>query len=164
MSSRSSWFVSFATVALIGRSFTFTPALAVVPGSTSAVDTDDKGIALQGYDVMSYFDGAPTKGNPKFHLKHDGAIYYFVSAEHLKKFKASPVTYLPQFGGFCAMGTAHGHKFEGDPNVWRIVDNKLYLNNNPDVGKRWSQDIPGNIAHADDNWPQIKDKTPQELE
>jgi hypothetical protein len=47
---------------------------------------------------------------------------------------------------------------------WRIVDNKLYLNNNPDVGKRWSQDIPGNIAHADDNWPQIKDKTPQELE
>jgi hypothetical protein len=34
---------------------------------------------------------------------------------------------------------------------------------NPDVGKRWSQDIPTNIAHADDNWPQIKDKTPKEL-
>jgi hypothetical protein len=30
------------------------------------------------------------------------------------------------------------------------------------VGKRWSQDIPTNIAPADDNWPQ--DKTPKELE
>jgi hypothetical protein len=32
------------------------------------------------------------------------------------------------------------------------------------VGRRWGQDIPGNIARADDNWPQIKDKTPKEIE
>jgi hypothetical protein len=32
------------------------------------------------------------------------------------------------------------------------------------VGKRWGQDIPTNIALADDNWPQIKGKTPKELE
>jgi hypothetical protein len=55
----------------------------------------------------------------------------------LHKFKANPAAYLPQFSGFCAMGTAHGHKLEGDPNVWGIVDKRFYLNNNPDVGKRW---------------------------
>jgi hypothetical protein len=38
------------------------------------------------------------------------------------------------------------------------------LGRNPDVGKRWSQDNPTNIAPADDNWPQIEDKTPKELE
>jgi YHS domain-containing protein len=158
-------FVSLAALALTANSFTFTPALAVVPDSASAIDTDDKGLALQGYDPVAYFTGGePQKGSRKFKIKHDGVTYYFASAEHLQKFKADPKAYLPQFGGFCAMGTANGHKFEGDPNVWRIVDTKLYLNFNTDVGKRWSQDIPGNISRADDNWPRIKDKTPKELE
>src|SRR5262249_32834265 len=165
MSFRPSSLVSLAAVALVAGGFMFTPALAVVPGSASAVDTDDKGLGLQGYDAVAYFTGGkPQKGSPKFKIKHDGVTYYFASAEHLRQFKANPDAYLPQFGGFCAIGTANGHKFEGDPNVWRIVDQKLYLNNNPDVGKRWSQDIPGNISRADDNWPQIKDKTPKELE
>jgi YHS domain-containing protein len=165
MSFRPSPFVSLAAVALVASSLTSTPALAIVPDSASAIDTDDKGLGLQGYDAVSYFtDGEPKKGNPRFQIKHEGATYYFVSAEHLRKFKANPAAYLPQFGGFCAMGTANGHKFEGDPNVWRIVDKKLYLNFNPDVGKRWSQDVPGNISRADNNWPQLKDKAPQELE
>lgn len=62
------------------------------------------------------------------------------------------------------MGTAMGQKFEGYPNVWRIVDNKLYLNFNPVVGRRWSEDVPTNIVRANDNWLVIKLKTPEELE
>lgn len=165
MAFRSSSFVALAAVAFAASSFTVTPALAVVPDSKAAVDTDDKGLAMQGYDPVAYFtDGEPRKGVPKYTIEHDGARYYFASADHLQKFKAHPEAYLPRFGGFCAMGTAMGHKFEGDPNVWKVVDKKLYLNFNPDVGKRWGQDIPGNISRADDNWPQIKDKTPKELE
>jgi hypothetical protein len=49
------------------------------------------------------------------------------------------------------------------PVRWRESEN-VHANVSPDTGKRWSQDIPGNIARADDNWPQIKDKTPKELE
>jgi YHS domain-containing protein len=156
---------ALAAVALASSSFISTPALAIVPDSHSAVDTDDKGIALQGFDAVAYFtDGQPKKGDPQFQTKLHGVTYYFASAEHLKNFKANPNAYLPQFGGFCAMGTAMNRKFEGDPNVWKIVDSKLFLNVNPDVGRRWSQDIPGNVARADDNWPQIKDKAPKELE
>jgi YHS domain-containing protein len=165
MSFRPSPFAALAVVALTATGFISTPALAIVPDSKSEVDTDVKGLALQGYDAVAYFtDGQPKKGDPKFQTKLHGVTYYFTSADHLKKFKANPDTYQPQFGGFCAMGTAMGHKFEGDPTVWKIVDNKLFLNFNPDVGRRWSQDIPGNIARADDNWPQIKDKTPKEIE
>ena len=165
MSFRPSSLAALATAALAASSFISMPALAIVPDSKAAVDSDEKGLALQGYDAVAYFtDGQPKKGDPKFQTKLDGVTYYFASAGHLKKFKANPDAYVPQFGGFCAMGTAMNHKFEGDPNVWKIVDNKLYLNFNPDVGRRWSQDIPGNIAHADDNWPQIKDKAPKELE
>ncbi|MCC2664988.1 MAG: hypothetical protein K0S35_2910, partial [Geminicoccaceae bacterium] len=40
--------------------------------------------------------------------------------------------------------------------AWRIVDGKLYLNYSKDVQTQWAGDIPGNIAKADANWPQIK--------
>jgi YHS domain-containing protein len=165
MSFRPSPLAMLAAVALAASSFISTPALAIVPDSHSTVDTDDKGLGLQGYDAVAYFtDGQPKQGDPQFQTKLHGVTYYFASAEHLKNFKANPNAYLPQFGGFCAMGTAMNRKFEGDPNVWKIVDSKLFLNVNPDVGRRWSQDIPGNVARANDNWPQIKDKAPKELE
>jgi YHS domain-containing protein len=165
MSFRPSPLAALAAVALAASSSISTPALAIVPDSKSAVDADEKGLALQGYDAVAYFtDGQPKKGDPKFQTKLNGATYYFASAEHLKKFKAHPDAYLPQFGGFCAMGTFENQKFEGDPNVWKIVDNKLYLNYNSDASRAWSKDIPGHISRANENWPQIKDKTPKELE
>ncbi len=142
-----------------------TAAKAVVPSSTSAVDTDEHGIAMQGYDPVAYFtDGAPHQGDPKFKVSHDGATYYFASAGNMKRFKKNPTNYLPQYGGFCAMGTSLHQKFEGDPKVWHIVDNKLYLNVNQDVDRRWGDDVPTNITRANENWPEIKGKTPAELE
>lgn len=165
MSFRLSPLVTFSAAVLVASTIAVTEARAIVPESTASIDTDTSGIALQGYDAVAYFaDGTPEKGKPEFKIQHDGATYYFTSAEHLKKFKDSPASYLPQYGGFCAMGASLGKKFEGDPNVWRIVDQKLYLNVNPDTGVRWGKDVPGNISRANENWPDIKAKTPKELE
>lgn len=141
------------------------PAFALVTSSPSAVDTDTNGLGLQGYDPVAYFTrGAPTPGDPKFQAKQDGATYYFASADDLKTFQANPAAYLPQYGGFCASGTAHGIKLEGDPKIWKVVDHKLYVNVNLDVDRAWRKDIPGNIVKANDNWPTIKDKSPDQLE
>jgi YHS domain-containing protein len=143
---------------------TATGAFAVVPTSASAVDADEHGIAMQGYDPVAYFtEGAPHKGDARFKLTQNGATYYFANSANMKRFKKNPVAYLPQFGGFCAMGTAMSQKFEGDPKVWHIVDNKLYLNFNPDVDRRWGDAVPSNITKANENWPGIKFKTPDEL-
>lgn len=140
------------------------PAFAVVPNSTSAVNTDEQGIALHGCDPVAYFTvGAPTKGNASFTAKYKGASYYFASAENLKKFKANPAAFAPQYGGFCAMGVALEKKLDGDPAVWKIVDGKLYLNVNADVSVAWQRDIPGNLEKANDYWPEIKGKTPASL-
>jgi len=140
------------------------PAFAVVPNSTSAVNTNEQGIALHGYDPVAYFTvGAPTKGNASFTAKYEGASYFFASAENLKKFKANPAAFAPQFGGFCAMGVALEKKLDGDPAVWKIVDGKLYLNVNADVSVAWQRDIPGNLEKANDYWPEIKGKTPASL-
>ncbi len=43
------------------------------------------------------------------------------------------------------------------PEAWEIVDGKLYLNYSLDVQQQWQEDVPGNIAKADGQWPSILD-------
>lgn len=45
-----------------------------------------------------------------------------------------------------------------DPQAWRVVDGKLYLNYSLEVQKIWEQDIPGNIKKADATWPSVLGK------
>ena len=115
------------------------------------------GHAVHGYDVVAYFvDGRPTEGKDAFAAEHEGATYRFASAENRDRFIADPGKYAPQYGGYCAYGTAQGRKFDGDPHAWRIVDSKLYLNLNPKVQKIWLEDVPGFVRGADHNWPIIR--------
>ncbi|MGE5721525.1 MAG: YHS domain-containing (seleno)protein [Sphingomonadales bacterium] len=156
--------IAAAGLALAATTLSISPAVAVVPDSTSAINTDEQALALHGYDPVAYFTtGVPTRGDPKFAATHDGARYVFASEANLAAFKARPAAYLPQFGGFCAMGTSFGKKVDGDPTVWKIVDGKLYLNFNKDVGALWQTDIAGNIGRAEAAWPAIKDKAPSQL-
>lgn len=121
------------------------------------------GLALRGYDPVAYFtDGKPTPGDFSITAVHDDAIYRFSSEENKKKFLENPETYVPQYGGFCAFGLAQGVKVDGDPELWKIVDNKLYLNLSVPVQKRWQEDIPGFITTADSKWPNLEDVDPVE--
>ncbi|MBE9609538.1 YHS domain-containing (seleno)protein [Chitinilyticum piscinae] len=147
-------------------------ALAVVPGtalaydenSTAAVNVDAQGVGLQGYDPVAYFtDKAPVLGNSAYKASHNGVTYHFASKAHRDQFTANPAHYAPQFGGFCAMGVALDKKLDGDPQAWKIVDGKLYLNVNKEVQKKWLEDVPGNLKKANMEWPQIKDKAPKDL-
>jgi YHS domain-containing protein len=138
------------------------PAAALAAGFDVNVTTTD--LALRGYDPVSYFtDGAPTPGEIDITAEHQGAIYRFASAEHKAMFEADPAKYAPQYGGYCAFGLAQGYKFDGDPQVWKIVDDKLYLNLSPKVSTIWQQDVPGNIENADAKWQMVKDADPSDL-
>lgn len=132
--------------------------------STGKVLVDGKpalGLALHGYDAVAYFNaGAPTLGEEQFSAVHESATYRFSSKANLDAFKAQPARYMPQFGGYCAFGASVNAKFDGDPKVWRIVDDKLYLNLSPGIQQEWFKDIPGNIAKATSNWRTLADKAP----
>jgi YHS domain-containing protein len=139
-------------------------ALAYDPQSHSELNVDAHGIAVLGYDVVAYFTaGAPTVGRPEFTATHQGATYRFASAAHRDTFLGKPSHYVPQFGGFCAMGVALDQKLDGDPSAWRIVDDKLYLNVNKDIQKKWLEDVPGNLVKANQAWPKIKGIAPKDL-
>jgi YHS domain-containing protein len=120
--------------------------------------------AVSGYDVVSYqTHKRPIRGNGHYVAEHAGATYLFASQEHLEMFQKNSQRYVPVYGGYCAFGVSKGKKFIGDPEVWRIVDNRLYFNLDARIQDDWLKDIPGYIATADANWKKIKDKDPATL-
>lgn len=117
-----------------------------------------------GYDVVAYFtDGKAMRGSGYHVADHNGVTYAFASEEHKKLFVANPTKYLPAYGGYCAYGASVAKKFVADPEVWKIVDGRLYLNLDKGIQVKWEKDIPGNIKKADKNWIAIKDKAPGDL-
>lgn len=131
-------------------------SLAIVALSVEALEPINapKGVALEGYDAVAYFTaGKPVKGSEEFETAWRGAKWRFASAESMKAFASSPEKYAPQYGGYCAWAVSRNYTADADPNAWRIVDGKLYLNYNARVQKEWSRDIPGNITKGDVNWP-----------
>ena len=57
-----------------------------------------------------------------------------------------------------------GFKFDGDPEYWKIVDNKLYLNLSKDIQTRWEGNIPGFVQDANGHWENIADVEPAALQ
>jgi len=120
--------------------------------------------AVQGYDVVTYHtDKRPLRGNGNFVATHDGATYQFSSKRNLQAFQADPAKYTPAFNGYCAFGVSVGKKFIGDPEVYRVVDGKTYLNLDSGIQKEWLKDVPGRIKTANRKWGNIKDKNPASL-
>lgn len=119
----------------------------------SAINQTDN-IAVKGHDPVAYFvDGKPVPGHEALTYEWQGTTYRFASAENRQRFIKAPKDYAPQYGGYCAFAMSRGHIADISPEVWSIVDGKLYLNNNSFAHSLWKEDIPGNIAAADKNWP-----------
>jgi YHS domain-containing protein len=136
-----------------------TTALAGIPGSKSQINLDAHGVALGGYDPVAYFEsGKPTRGIATISASYGGARYLFTSAAHRRIFLKNPRMYIPEFGGFCVVGTAFGEKVDVDPETGKVVKGKLYLNNSKRALDIFNKDQSGTISKAESNWPAVKDK------
>lgn len=115
-----------------------------------------KGIANEGYDLVSYFDGTPQKGSKAFAYSYMDVSYHFSSKVNLEKFKANPTAYLPEYGGFCAYAVAKtGDKVSVNPKTFEIRDGKLYLFYNSwgnNTLNKWLKDPEALKEQADANW------------
>lgn len=113
-------------------------------------------VAIKGYDPVAYFEaGKAMKGSELNSFQWKGADWHFTSKENRDLFAAAPEKYAPQFGGYCAWAMTTSRKAHTDPEVWKIVDGKLYLNCSRAAFEKWQEDIPGNIKKADANWLKI---------
>ena len=134
----------------------------VIAGVETATDAND--VILAGHDAVAYFtEGEPTLGSTEYTAQHEGAVYRFASAKNRDLFRANPEKYAPAYGGYCALGTSFGKKFEVDGKAFEIVEGRLYVNKNLSVYKSWKKDIPGNIVKAEGQWPQIQHVAAKDL-
>ncbi|QBF30972.1 YHS domain-containing (seleno)protein [Thalassococcus sp. S3] len=127
---------------------------------------DETGFAVSGFDVVAYrsltqnpvgaAQPAAVPGRADITAEHNGATFAFASEENRDAFLQRPDFYAPQYDGHCAYGVSRGGKVPANPNLWRIVDDKLYLNITKNVVGFWEEDIPGNINLAEGNWPGIE--------
>ena len=123
-------------------------------------NVDNTGLAIQGYDPVSYFgSNEPQEGKDELSYKFRGITYKFASSGSLDKFMASPEKYQPEYGGWCAyaMGES-GEKVKIDPETFKIIDGKLYLFYNflfNNTLKDWNDDEGNLKPKADKNWKNI---------
>ena len=112
--------------------------------------------ALDGYCPVCYISaGKAVKGTKELSATHAGKTYYFVSQEALDAFNGDPEKFLPQYDGYCAYGMSLGKKFESDPTVFTVVDEKLYLNKDESIGKLFKKDTEDHIVKADAQWEKM---------
>ena len=119
----------------------------------------NKGLALDGYDPLTYFKGKPEKGSTTYSYTHDGIVYHFINAQNMAAFKKNPAAYEPQYGGWCAYAMGNtGEKVEVDPETFKIINGKLYLFYNhlfTNTLKTWNKSEAQLKPQADANWQKL---------
>ncbi|SDR39517.1 YHS domain-containing (seleno)protein [Pseudovibrio sp. Tun.PSC04-5.I4] len=134
--------------------------LMTVPMTAMADDVTnfvEDGYAIKGTDPVAYFtEDKPVAGNAKYTTTYQGVKWKFSSQSNLDKFKADPVKYAPQYGGWCATGVSFGVKIPIQPDKWKIVDGKLYLNAHAGAQRSFLKDPKASITRANENWPGIE--------
>lgn len=119
-------------------------------------NTNKKDVVLDGYDLVSYFEGAPTKGVATINYRYEGVLFYFSSESNKSKFIENPSAYLPKYGGWCAyaMGDS-GDKVPVNPITYKIIDHQLFLFYNARGNNTlipWNKNETRLKSQADKNW------------
>jgi YHS domain-containing protein len=128
------------------------PGGAISPANVVSMDGNDR-VMLKGADVVTYFTDAQYKqGNPSIKSVYEKITFYFASEENKRRFDAEPMKYVPQYGGYCANGTAYGIPWGGDADTWRVIDGKLYIFGGAQSRDAFLLDPQKNLQLAEKYW------------
>lgn len=117
------------------------------------VSKNRDGIAMQGYDTHAYWTAGQARVGTSDHtVDWRGTPWHFATAQDAATFAADPAAFEPQFGGFCTRAMSFDKVVNGDPEVWRIYDGKLYLFAKPIGGTKFDEGQDAMIAKAQSNW------------
>jgi hypothetical protein len=134
------------------------PALPIAAATTELVVVDrNTGLAIHGYDPIAYFtDGAPRLGKGQFEYRHAGAVWRFRNVGNLGAFAADPDVYMPRFGGYDPVGVGRGVAVAGDPRIWTIVGERLYLFRSAENKAIFAVDSERAVTAADAAWAAVQ--------
>ncbi len=117
----------------------------------------DDNTVLKGYDVVAYFtQNSAVQGSAQYALEWGGYRWLFSSDEHRELFKANPLDYQPQYGGYCAYAASRNYIYPVNPAAFEVTNGKLYLNASFGVQRQWQSARNTNIVQGDNNWPGLR--------
>ena len=139
-------------------------AIAIIGGAVSSValpvfakQFETNGVATNGTDPVAYFKmSKPVQGSADHAFNWNGVTWHFASCENQQIFERNPYKYAHQYGGHCAYAMSKEYIAPTVLQVWTIYEDRLYLNFSLRARELWLQDVPGNIALGDANWPKLK--------
>ncbi len=115
------------------------------------------GLAIDGYDPVAFFtDGKPAQGSADLELRQGDVVWRFINVGNRAAFAATPDVYMPQYGGYDPVGVARGLAVAGNPNVWMITGQRLFLFYDSARRQKFAVDPNRVIASADRKWPEVQ--------
>jgi hypothetical protein len=148
------WLCAIAGVALALSD----AAPASIAATTELIVVDwHTGLAIGGYDPVAFFtDGKPMAGSADYELRYGGAVWRFCNVGNRDAFAARPDVYMPRFGGYDPTGVAHGVAVSGNPNVWLINGQRLFLFYDRARLEKFAADTDSLLAEAERKWPAVE--------
>jgi len=142
---------------LIGLAAVTGPAAGGAATTEQVVVNRHTGLAIDGFDPVSYFaDGAPTQGRAELELRSGGVTWRFRNEGNRSAFAAAPQVYAPQFGGYDPISVGRGGSAPGNPSLWLLAGERLYLFYSAEARAVFAADPQTAIEAAERNWPLVK--------
>jgi len=117
-----------------------------ISSRTSVATTSDiyvtnpsTGIAMYGYDVVSYFTKQQAiMGLDAFEVEWDDNYWHFTNSANADRFLDAPQAFLPQFNGYGAFAVASGRLVAGNPLIWALYENQLFFFHSVSARNQWA--------------------------
>jgi len=122
----------------------------------SEIDSDSAGVALRGFDPVSYQRRGPKAGDPGIFALWKGAIWLFSNESNRKRFLADPERFAPAFGGYCATCLAVGNRVSSDTQIFAIVDGRLLLFSSEERRRVWLDTPSQHLKTANRLWDELR--------
>jgi hypothetical protein len=134
-----------------------TAAWSGAAASGPVVSNRHTGLAIDGFDPVAYFvAGAPKLGRAELELRAKGAIWRFANEGNRSAFDAAPEVYMPRFGGHDPLAVARGAATAGNPALWLVARQRLYLFYSAAARAAFVADPDRAIEAAERRWPALR--------
>ncbi len=137
--------------------------LAPLGAATTERVVNDKntGLAIFGYDPVAYFtDSKPVAGKPDYELSFGSVVWRFRSDGNRAAFSDNPEIYQPRYGGYDPISIARGIAVPGNPLLWLIAGERLYLFYTEDARTEFAASPDSAISAADGRWQEVQQDLP----
>ena len=129
------------------------PMAARAASTERVVTNHHTGLAIDGYDPVGYFiQSRLVAGKAGIETYQGGAIWRFSDERDRDIFLSAPDIYGPPFGGYDPIDLAHGRIVAGQPTLWLVYRQRLYLFSRIENREAFTADS-SSLAKATDKWP-----------